>query len=110
MDSSFILSNKDYNIILNPSQHSLECSIAWDVTIAGALLTSSTSPGAHTSPRELPPMDAVQVVLSTVLLSPADIQTHVHDAVEGSVVARYLSAERTVRVYVDGVFDALDAT
>ena len=110
MDSSSVLSDEDYDVISNPGQRSLECSIAWDATIAGASPTSSTSPGAHTPPRELPPTDAARVALSTVSLSPADIQTHVRDAVEGSAGARYPSAERTVRVYVDGVFDALDAT
>lgn len=129
MDSSSVLSDEDYDVISNPSQRSLESSIAWDVTIAsGHGIASPTSPGpsgspssipgggaGHALPREIPPTDAARVALSTVSLAPADIQTYVRNAMEGSAAAGasasagYPAAERTVRVYVDGAFDVLDA-
>lgn len=116
MDSSSVLSDEDYDVISNPG---LESSIAWDVTIAsghgGIASPTSPSPGGgagHALPREIPPTDAARVALSTVSLAPADIQTYVRNAVEGSTAgasARYPSAERSVRVYIDGAFDVLDA-
>ncbi|KAL4063125.1 hypothetical protein J3A83DRAFT_4107170 [Scleroderma citrinum] len=109
MDSSCVLSDEDYDVISNPGQRSLESSIAWDMTTA-----SGHSPGASEGPalpREIMPTDAARNELSTVSLSPADIQACVRNAIEGAAGTStgYPSAERTVRVYVDGMFDVLDA-
>lgn len=97
MDNSSVLSDEDYDVISNPGQRSLESSIA-DLHHIPALTTY-----------ELPPSDAAQERLSTVALSPADIQAYVRNAVDAFGVGKYPRDNRTLRVYVDGVFDVLTA-
>jgi len=97
MDSSSVLSDEDYDVISNPGQRSLESSIA-DLHHIPALI-----------PHELPPSDAAKERLSTVSLSAADIQAYVRNVVDASGVGRYALDNTTVRVYVDGIFDVLNA-
>ncbi|KAG1746667.1 uncharacterized protein EDB91DRAFT_107590 [Suillus paluster] len=97
MDNSSVLSDEDYDVISNPGQRSLESSIT-DLHHIPALTTY-----------ELPPSDAAKERLSTVALSPADIQAYVRNAVDASGVGKYPRDNGTVRVYVDGVFDVLTA-
>ncbi|KAG2042497.1 hypothetical protein BDR03DRAFT_888663 [Suillus americanus] len=95
MDSSSVLSDDDYDVISNPGQRSLESSIA-DLHHIPALTTY-----------ELPPSNAARERLSAVALSPVDIQTYVQNALQVSSAGKYPRDNRTLRVYVDGVFDVL---
>ncbi|KAI6044286.1 hypothetical protein EDC04DRAFT_2643977 [Pisolithus marmoratus] len=97
MDTSSVLSDEDYDVISNPSQRSLESS----ATDFGHILGSPV--------REIPPTDAARQTLSTVSLTPVDIQAYVQTALSTATGrgVRY-PVDRTVRVYVDGVFDVLD--
>ncbi|KAG6334186.1 hypothetical protein ID866_4901 [Astraeus odoratus] len=120
MDTSSVLSDEDYDVISNPSQRSLDSSILADDFAPVPGLSSAAARDA-TAPS---PTDAARSTLSTVSLSPADIQAYVRSSLEGARAgpgsgsgARYSGhkpgaaegAGRTVRVYVDGVFDGLDA-
>lgn len=104
MDTSSVLSDEDYDVISNPGQRSLESSIADFGHIASA----------H-GVREIPPTEAARDALSTVSLSPADIQSWVRAVIDSSAAASgrngssYPLDHRTLRVYVDGVFDVLTA-
>ena len=94
MDTSSVLSDEDYDVISIPGQRSLESSIA-DLSV-----------------REIPPTQAACKTLSTASLSPTDIQTWVRgviDAANGRSGSSYPHEHRTVRVYLDGVFDTLTA-
>lgn len=95
MDSSSVLSDDDYDVISNPGQRSLESSIA-DLHHIPSLTTY-----------ELPPSNAARERLSAVALSPVDIQTYVQNALKVSSAGKYPRDNRTLRVYVDGVFDVL---
>lgn len=95
MDSSSVLSDEDYDVISNPGQRSLESSIADFGHIASQTV------------RELPPAPAACEALSTASLSPTDIQTWVRGVLDS--VGGYPRDPRTVRVYLDGVFDVLTA-
>lgn len=97
MDSSSVLSDEDYDVISNPGQRSLESSIA-DLHHIPALTTY-----------ELPPSDAAKERLSTVALSPVDIQAYVQNALTASNAGKFPRNNITLRVYVDGVFDVLTA-
>ncbi|KAG1769510.1 hypothetical protein EV702DRAFT_978649 [Suillus placidus] len=97
MDSSSVLSDEDYDVISNPGQRSLESSIA-DLHHIPALTTY-----------ELPPSDAAKERLSTVALSPVDIQAYVQNALTTSSAGKFPRNNMTLRVYVDGVFDVLTA-
>lgn len=97
MDSSSVLSDEDYDVISNPGQRSLESSIA-DLHHIPALTTY-----------ELPPSDAAKERLSTVTLSPVDIQAYVQNALTASSAGKFPRNNITLRVYVDGVFDVLTA-
>lgn len=97
MDSSSVLSDEDYDVISNPGQRSLESSII-DLHHIPALTTY-----------ELPPSNDAKEQFSTVALSPADIQAYVQNVVDASGPGRYPRDNRTMRVYVDGVFDVLNA-
>lgn len=104
MDTSSVLSDEDYDVISNPGQRSLESSIADFGHIASA----------H-GVREILPTEAAREALSTVSLSPADIQSWVRAVIDSSAAASgrngssYPLDHRTLRVYVDGVFDVLTA-
>ncbi|KAF9245258.1 hypothetical protein BU15DRAFT_85601 [Melanogaster broomeanus] len=84
MDNSSVLSDEDYDVISNPGQRSLDM-------------------------REIPPTEAARHILSTVSLSPADIQAWVRGAMDSAAgrSSSYPVDNMTVRVYVDGVFDVL---
>lgn len=97
MDNSSVMSDEDYDVISNPGQRSLESSIA-DLHHIPAWTT-----------HEVPPSNAAKEQLNTVALSPADIQVYVRNVIDASGPGRYLRDNRTVRVYVDGVFDVLNA-
>ncbi|KAN0088503.1 hypothetical protein V8E55_005560 [Tylopilus felleus] len=100
MDTSSVLSDEDYDLISNPGQRSIESSIA-DL--------------AHIAPqsvREIPPTNAACDTISTASLSPTDIQTWVRDVIDAANArdgGSYPPDRRTVRVYLDGVFDVLTA-
>ncbi|KAG6381593.1 hypothetical protein JVT61DRAFT_190 [Boletus reticuloceps] len=101
--SSSVLSDEDYDVISNPGQRSLESSIADFGHIAAQVV------------REIPPTDAARQALSTASLSSTDIQTWVRGVIDAANVngrnggGSYPPDHRTVRVYVDGVFDVLTA-
>ncbi|KAI6149794.1 hypothetical protein BKA82DRAFT_997883 [Pisolithus tinctorius] len=99
MDTSSVLSDEDYDVISNPGQRSLESSVAdfGHVIACGPI-------------REIPPTDAARHTLSTVSLTAVDIQAYVGTALS-TAAGRGVRcpADRTVRVYVDGMFDVLDA-
>ncbi|KAF8141642.1 hypothetical protein EV363DRAFT_28334 [Boletus edulis] len=103
MDSSSVLSDEDYDVISNPGQRSLESSIADFGHIAAQVV------------REIPPTDAARQALSTASLSSTDIQTWVRGVIDAANLngrnggGSYPPDHRTVRVYVDGVFDVLTA-
>ena len=100
MDSSSVFSDEDYDVISNPGQRSLESSVADFGHIA-----------AH-GVREIPPARAACEALSTASLSPTDIQSWVRNVIDtanGRNGASYPPDHRTVRVYLDGVFDVLTA-
>ena len=100
MDTSSVLSDEDYDVISNPGQRSLESSIADFGHIASQAV------------REIPPTQAACDALSTASLSSTDIQSWVRgvlDAANGRNGAGYPPDPRTVRVYLDGVFDVLTA-
>jgi len=100
MDSSSVLSDEDYDVVSNPGQRSLESSIADFGHIAPLAL------------REIPPAEAARQALSTASLSSTDIQTWVRgviDSANGRNGGSYPPDHRTVRVYLDGVFDVLTA-
>ncbi|KAI9464180.1 hypothetical protein HD554DRAFT_1279054 [Boletus coccyginus] len=94
MDSSSVLSDEDYDVISNPG---LESSIADLGHIAPLAL------------REIPPAEAARQALSTASLSSTDIQTWVRGVIDGRNGGSYPPDHRTVRVYLDGVFDVLTA-
>lgn len=98
MDTSSVLSDEDYDVISNPGQRSLESSVTDFNHVLGSPI------------REIPPTDAARHSLSTVSLTPVDIQAYVRTALS-TATGRGVKypADRTVRVYVDGVFDVLDA-
>lgn len=100
MDSSSVLSDEDYDVISNPGQRSLESSIADFGHIAAQGV------------REIPPTEAAREALSTVSLSSNDIQTWVRSVIDSTNArngGNYPLDHRTVRVYLDGVFDVLTA-
>ncbi|KAG8220916.1 hypothetical protein J3R82DRAFT_2419 [Butyriboletus roseoflavus] len=100
MDASSALSDEDYDVISNPGQRSLESSIADFGHIAAQTV------------REIPPTEAAREALSTASLSSTDIQTWVRsviDSANGRNGGSYPLDHRTVRVYLDGVFDVLTA-
>lgn len=100
MDTSSVLSDEDYDVISNPGQRSLESSLADFGHIAAQ--------DVH----EIPPTKAACEALSTASLSPTDIQTWVRDVIDsanGRNGGSYPPDHRTVRVYLDGVFDVLTA-
>lgn len=97
-DNESITSDEDYDVISNPAHRSLESSIA------DLALSPSAAPLDATGPAEPPPTDIAKTALSTVSLSPAEIQAYVVNV----GMARLPPGQR-VRVYVDGVFDGLTA-
>ena len=90
------MSDEDYDVISNPGQRSLESSIT-DLHHVPAWTTY-----------ELPPSDAAKEQLNTVALSPVEIQAYVRKVVDAYGPGKYPRDSRTVRVYVDGVFDMLN--
>ncbi|CCL99664.1 uncharacterized protein FIBRA_01685 [Fibroporia radiculosa] len=103
LDGSSVLSSddlSDYDVISDGHQ-SLESSIA-DLSHVG-------TDGADI--REPSPSRPARDRFDTVGLSPADIQAYVRRALPPDAGARYAADadSRTVRVYVDGVFDPFQA-
>jgi len=95
MDASSVLSDDDYDVVSNPGQRSLESSSADFGHIASQAV------------REIPPTQAACDALSTASLSSTDIQTWVRGVLDAN--GRNAHDPRTVRVYLDGVFDVLTA-
>ena len=96
----------DYDVISDTGPGSLDSSIA-DLA------------GPPAPPKEIPPSAAARNAYDTTILSPEDIQTNVQRALRGGSRngARSKSrepvsereTERTIRLYVDGVFDFVHA-
>lgn len=98
MDTS-VLSDDDFDIVSNPGQKSLDSSIAD--------LDHVPKQEVH----EPAPTQAALTKFDTVRLTAAEIQAYVRkalDSASGQSVA-YPTEHRTVRVYVDGVFDMFNA-
>ncbi|KAH9924741.1 uncharacterized protein B0H18DRAFT_1172766 [Fomitopsis serialis] len=92
----------DYDVISDGHQ-SLESSIADLGHVAGGAATF----------REPPPLQSAQERFDTVALTADDIQAYVQKVVPATVPAFQRASDgeqRTVRVYVDGVFDPLQAS
>jgi len=103
LDTSSVLSNddlSDYDVI-SDGHRSLESSIAD--------LSHVDTDAADI--REPPPLQAARQRFDTVALSANDIQTYVQKASTSAANARWSGDEaaRTVRVYVDGIFDPFQA-
>jgi len=92
MEASSVLSDDDFDIVSNPGQKSLESSIAD--------LDHIPKQEVH----EPAPAQAALATFSTVHLTAADIQAYVREST-APVRTAYPTEHRTVRVYVDGMFD-----
>jgi choline-phosphate cytidylyltransferase len=99
MEASSVLSDDDFDIVSNPGQKSLESSIAD--------LDHIPKQEVH----EPAPAQAALATFNTVHLTAADIQAYVRRVLESTAPVRTVAAvaypteHRTVRVYVDGMFD-----
>lgn len=104
LDAVSVLSSddlSDYDVISDGHQ-SLESSIADLGHVAGGAATF----------REPAPLQSAQERFDTIALTADDIQAHVQKVVPATASAFKRAADgelRTVRVYVDGVFDPLQA-
>lgn len=108
----------DYDVISDADPPSLESSIA---DLHDSRSSLPVSPGGSILPRptirELLPSQDARVLYETPGMTAADVQAFVQRALRGSgapskdtirgnsSVAHYTEHERTVRVYIDGVFD-----
>lgn len=90
---------RDYDVI-SAGQQSLESSIA-----------DLDQDSLHLTPHEPPAAPAAKEAFDTAALTAEEIQAYVQKAVNGASKRNRTSdpAERTVRVYVDGVFDVFNA-
>lgn len=98
MEGSFVLSDDEFDIVSNPGQKSLESSIAD--------LDHIPKQEVH----EPTPAKAALQKFNTVTFTATDIQTYVRkalDSASGRSVG-YPTEQRTVRVYVDGIFDVFN--
>ncbi|KIK09003.1 hypothetical protein K443DRAFT_672047 [Laccaria amethystina LaAM-08-1] len=96
MDSTSVLSDDDYDLISNPSQRSLESSLA-DLAERPAQIP------------ELPPSEAARCKFETTRWSASDVQAYFRNTLDlGSSIKKDDFENKTVRVYVDGVFDAFN--
>jgi choline-phosphate cytidylyltransferase len=96
MDSTSVLSDDDYDLISNPSQRSLESSLA-DLAERPAQIP------------ELPPSEAARCKFETTRWSASDVQAYFRNTLDlGSSIKKDDLENKTVRVYVDGVFDAFN--
>ncbi|TFK39990.1 hypothetical protein BDQ12DRAFT_681585 [Crucibulum laeve] len=100
MDSSSVLSDDDYDLISNPSQRSLESSLA-------DLRLSSTY--------EPPALSAALQKFETIKWTAGDIQTYIGKSLDASISRLAPNGpqaknfeNRTARVFVDGSFDAFN--
>jgi len=96
MDSTSVLSDDDYDLISNPSQRSLESSLA-DLVQRPAPIP------------ELPPSEAARCKFETTRWSASEVQAYFRKALDlGSTIKSDNLENKTVRVYVDGAFDAFN--
>ncbi|KAG6891219.1 hypothetical protein C0995_008471 [Termitomyces sp. Mi166 len=96
MDVASVLSDDDYDVVSNPGQRSLE---------------SSTADFGHIPAQnvhEPPPSQMARDNFESVSWTAKDIQAYVHKALSIATPTLPLS-DTTKRVYVDGVFDGLNA-
>ncbi|KAF8637600.1 hypothetical protein AX17_002669 [Amanita inopinata Kibby_2008] len=100
MDSSNALSDDDYDVISEPGQQSLESSIA-DI---GRVVF------------EPPPAPVARAKFETARLTAEEIQAHARKVLDASASRpstrqrpQLFVDNRTIRVYVDGTFDAFNA-
>jgi choline-phosphate cytidylyltransferase len=100
MDASSVLSDDDYDVVSNPGQRSLESSIADYGHIPGQTV------------HEPAPSQTARDKFETISWTAADVQANVRRALGvSSLVESSESPTRdgTIRVYVDGIFDAFNA-
>ncbi|EGN96609.1 hypothetical protein SERLA73DRAFT_184702 [Serpula lacrymans var. lacrymans S7.3] len=102
MDNCSVMSDEDYDVISNPGQRSLESSIA----------DLSHIPTQNIY--EPPPLRAAKEKFNTARLAASDIQSYVRKGIDATTAGRSagypsLAESKTVRVYVDGAFDAFNA-
>jgi len=103
MDTSVLSDESDYDVISNSGPRSLESSIADFGRVPGQTATEIHEP---------PPIQAARDVFESVCFSALDIQAYVLKALESSFQGKptdFLPEHETVRVYVDGAFDAFNA-
>ncbi|KAG5647441.1 hypothetical protein DXG03_009371 [Asterophora parasitica] len=101
MDASSVLSDDDYDVVSNPGQRSLESSI----TDFGHIPVATI--------HEPPPSQTAQDKFESVSWTASEIQAYVRRALGISPAQAQLSSsasESTKRVYVDGIFDGLNAS
>ena len=95
MDSTSVLSDDDYDLISNPSQRSLESSLAdlahWPAPIP-----------------ELPPSEAARCRFETTRWSASEVQAYFRKTLDLGSVKRDDLESKTVRVYIDGAFDTFN--
>lgn len=102
MDASSVLSDdlSDYDVISNPSQRSLESSIA----------DLENTSEVH----EPPPSQAARDKFETSKWTAEDVQAFVRKGLDGSapkstkIQKLFASSRRTIRIYVDGSFDGFN--
>ena len=88
MDTSNVLSDDDYDVISNPGSASLDSSMCLEETVC-----------------ELPASQEAQDRFETVRWNACEIQAYIR---KGLRIPQATSLDRTVRIYVDGSFDAFD--
>lgn len=88
MDSSNVLSDDDYDVISNPGSASLDSSMCLEETVC-----------------ELPAFQEAQDRFETVRWNACEIQAYIR---KGLRISQPTPLGKTVRVYVDGSFDAFD--
>jgi hypothetical protein len=88
MDASNVLSDDDYDVISNPGSSSLDSSMYLEETVC-----------------ELPPSQEAQDRFETVRWNACEIQAYIR---KGLGISQPTPLDKTVRIYVDGSFDAFD--
>ncbi|KAH0582878.1 Choline-phosphate cytidylyltransferase B [Termitomyces sp. J132] len=96
MDVSSVLSDDDYDVVSNPGQRSLESSTA----DFGHIPTQNVC--------EPPPSQIARDKFDSVSWTANDIQAYVRKVL-GIATPTLLSSDTTKRVYIDGMFDGLNA-
>lgn len=101
MDTSSVLSDDDYDVVSNPSQRSLESSVADYGHIPAQTV------------HEPPPSQTARDKFETISWTAADVQAYVRKALSMSSrpslnLESSVKDGGTIRVYVDGIFDSFN--